>query len=535
MKMILRVFRVLVFMFILASTSTHIPVGADSLAPPSISITVNIPQDEFLPTGGSGCSVREAIYSFNSGLDYGGCVRSGTTGRLTVRIPENTYTLTRHGTWEDAGLTGDLDILIGMDIVGDGIARTVIDGDESDRVFDVLAGDLVTVHITGLSIYDGYTASEPGGAIRNNSNLFLTTVRLDHNHTDTSGGAIYHKSGSAPAGSPARLDNFPAAIKAPAATAVLTLTDSQIMSNTAAMYGGGIINDVGSGMVIDHTTISFNVAENAGCGGMYNLSEKAVTLDYVHMSNNYATGVGTFGGGLCSANAAADNITIRDTSFAVNGAVSYGGNILHSGGGNLTLIRSDVALGNAAVGAGIYADAYIALENVTIAQNIATDHGGGILVSILGQVYASSVSIVDNVAPSGAGIYSANSMTLVNSIIARNKTAGGVLANCVGALEHITSLDYNLTDGGACAAPLVHDQLHTDPRLGAYGYHGSINNTNSYALQYMSPAIDHANPGFYPALDQRGVSRPFPIGGVSDIGAFESNFNWWGFLSLTRK
>ena len=320
------------------------------------------------------------------------------------------------------------------------------------------------------------------------------------------------------------------AIQAPVATAVLTLEDSWIMSNTADGYGGGIINDVSSGMVIDHTTISFNQAHYA-CGGMYNLSEKDVTLDFVHVTNNYAE---IYGGGFCSANLTNENVIIRDSHFAVNSTPLYGGNITHDGNGTIYLIRSEVTLGTAAVGAGIYSYANTILENVTVSQNTASDHGGGILVG-KGTLSTLHATIVDNIAPMGAGIYSSADVLLKSTIIARNTTDIGNLANCVGGgSANITSQGYNLTDGGACAAPMVTDLVHTDPRLGGYGSYGSLNDTNTYALQLGSPAIDAADPGFYPAVDQRGIGRPQPVGGVSDIGAYESNVDRW-FLPFIKR
>jgi CSLREA domain-containing protein len=527
MKTTFRMLGILIAIVILAFSPSITPAGADSLAPPSIVITVNITADEFLTTGGTGCSLREAIYSANY-ADYGGCVRAGSTGRLTIRVPVGYYTLTRHGANENFTQTGDLDILTSMDILGDGIGITIIDGDDADRVFDVLAFDLATVSINDLSVYDGYSGSGLGGAINNTSNLYLTRIRLDGNHTDASGGAIYHKSTSDPASPPAELGDSVDDIHAPAATAVLTLEDSWVMSNTADAFGGGVINDVSSGMVIDHTTISFNHA--AVCGGMYNLSEKTVTLDYVHLSNNSADS----GGGFCSANETGDNVTIRDSEFAMNSTTGYGGNIVHEGTGNLYLIRSEVTLGSAAAGAGIYSFAYTVIENVTVSQNTSTLYGGGIYVGD-GALETLHASIVDNIAPTGAGIYSINTLTLKSSIIARNMTAGGVLANCVGGGSgYITSLGNNLTDGAACAAPMVSDLIHTDARLGGYGSYGSLNGTNTYALQLGSPAIDAADPGFYPAVDQRGISRPQPVGGVSDIGAYESNVDRW-FLPFIKR
>jgi CSLREA domain-containing protein len=528
MKMAFRMLGILVSITILAFSSKIAPVGADSLAPPSIVITVDIIADEFLTTGGTGCSLREAVYSANY-ADYGGCARAGSTGRLTVRVPAGYYTLTRHGAGENFVQTGDLDILTSMDILGDGIGITIIDGDDADRVFDVLAFDLATVSISDVSIYDGYSGSGAGGAIKNTSNLYLTRVRLDGNHTDTSGGAIYHKSTADPASPPARPGAVSDAIQAPAAAAILTLEDSWIMSNTADGYGGGIINDVSSGMVIDHTTISFNQAY--ACGGMYNLSEMDVTLDFVHITNNYGE---IYGGGFCSANLTNENVVIRDSHFAVNSTPLYGGNIVHDGNGTMYLIRSEVTLGTAAAGAGIFSYANTILENVTVSQNTASDHGGGILVGkdTLSTLHA---TIVDNIAPMGAGIYSSADVLLKSTIIARNTTDTGNMANCVGGGSgNITSQGHNLTDGGACAAPMVTDLVHTDPRLGGYGSNGSLNGTNTYALQLGSPAIDAADPGFYPAVDQRGIGRPQPVGGVSDIGAYESNVDRW-FLPFIRR
>ncbi len=82
--------------------------------------------------------------------------------------------------------------------------------------------------------------------------------------------------------------------------------------------------------------------------------------------------------------------------------------------------------------------------------------------------------------------------------------------------------------------PMMGDLAHTDPRLGAFGSHGSLNNTWTYALQLASPAIDAADPMGGPLVDQRGVSRPQPVGGVRDIGSYESNVGWW-FLPVIMK
>jgi len=216
-----------------------------------------------------------------------------------------------------------------------------------------------------------------------------------------------------------------------------------------------------------------------------------------------------------------------------------GGNIIHNGSGSLEMVRSEVTLGYAQYGAGIYSTAYTDLTNVTISYNDASVSGGGIYVTD-GDFILLHTTIADNEAESGAGIYSdifdmGDPLLVKGSIIARNRTPGGILANCVGGGDaHIASSGYNLTDGSFCSAPMTGDLAHTDARLGAYGEHGSANTTYTYALQYGSPAIDAADPSMGPAEDQRGISRPQPVGGVRDIGAYESNVNWW-FLPLISK
>ena len=45
--------------------------------------------------------------------------------------------------------------------------------------------------------------------------------------------------------------------------------------------------------------------------------------------------------------------------------------------------------------------------------------------------------------------------------------------------------------------------------------------TQTMAMQSNSPAINRVPPALSPATDQRGVPRPQPQGGLSDIGAYE--------------
>ena len=61
-------------------------------------------------------------------------------GSNTIILRSGTYTLTIAGANEDAGATGDLDITRNLTIKGSGSGSTIIDGNNLDRVIQVLQG-----------------------------------------------------------------------------------------------------------------------------------------------------------------------------------------------------------------------------------------------------------------------------------------------------------------------------------------------------------------------------------------------------------
>ncbi len=106
-----------------------------------------------LPTVPGDCALRGAVIRANS-----------SPGDDVILLPAGTYTLSIPGAWDDACLTGDLDVTDTLLIVGEGAELTVVDGGGLDRVFDVhpSCGRLTLRGVTvagGLSV-----AGTSGGA-----------------------------------------------------------------------------------------------------------------------------------------------------------------------------------------------------------------------------------------------------------------------------------------------------------------------------------------------------------------------------------
>src|SRR4051794_33834748 len=90
--------------------------------------TVTTAADVIDPNDGV-LSLREAVLAADA-----------TSEADTISLPAGRYVLTRTGPNEDAGATGDLDIVGNLSIEGAGAANTLIDGNQADRVFDIQSG-----------------------------------------------------------------------------------------------------------------------------------------------------------------------------------------------------------------------------------------------------------------------------------------------------------------------------------------------------------------------------------------------------------
>lgn len=145
-----------------------VPAGASAYEPlpcaPGCDIVVNATVDEPDANPGDGacataagdCTLRAAIQEANAGFG----------DAHEILVPRGTYVLTRHGLDDDAS-HGDLDVHFRGQIIGAGVSRTVVDGDDADRVFDIRSG--AEGYLSHLAIRHGRATDGGGGGIRSQS------------------------------------------------------------------------------------------------------------------------------------------------------------------------------------------------------------------------------------------------------------------------------------------------------------------------------------------------------------------------------
>ena len=177
--------------------------------------------------------------------------------------------------------------------------------------------------------------------------------------------------------------------------------------------GGGVINQPGATLTLDHTTVSGNSA--IGGGGIDNQPGATLTLDHSTVSGNSAPRGGVGGGIANSGLLALDHSTVSG-----NSATGGGGGIYNSG--TLTLDHSTVS-GNTAnhQGGGIYNSGTLALDHSTVSGNTANNQGGGIFNN--GTATLTHSELLNNSASDGGAIYNdGGTVTLDKTDVQGNST-----------------------------------------------------------------------------------------------------------------
>ncbi|MBX3727545.1 MAG: hypothetical protein KF858_00025 [Candidatus Sumerlaeia bacterium] len=402
-----------------------------------------------------------------------------------------------------------------MTIVGPGRTLLTLDGQDGTRFFNVTGED---VTISGMRMTrgrDAFSVSDGGGgAVRCAGSMVLDDVEIDDCHA-AGGGAVM---------------NYGSTI----------IRNSDIHSNTADGFGGGIASSLGSFLRIEDSRIAFNDASLWGSGVHSNALELEVER-CLFKENTTVSQDSVYGGAIYIYGwPILPKSTIVDSTFEGNRA-EWGGAI--QGVGEL-FVHGSAFVGNEATqweGGGLSVHGTVLFSNTTIANNTSRRGGGGIASSLVLTLVNCTIVGNRSTLERGGGVYIYSyeepESTIANSIIALNTSAVGPPDVSIFG-DVVTSGGGNLIGDGTGTTIFVAagDQVGTaadpiDPTLSDLDFFGGP--TPTLALLPGSPAIDaglnvHVNattmrevsPGTF--TDQRGLPANRIVNGTVDIGAFET-------------
>lgn len=325
----------------------------------------------------------------------------------TVYIANGTYTGTGN-----RGLTIDKNVTI----IGESQSGTIINAQDTDRIFTIAGGAVATIQ--NLMLTNGYANGGISSGIHNNGSLTLDCVTIQNCRSSAYGGGI---------------DN----------AGTLAIRGSTIDGNTGDGSGGGIDNS-GTLIIID-STISNN---NGWVGAIRNFG--MLTIMGSTISNNNSYSFDSYGSGGIRNDG---TLTIMDSTISNNNG--YVGGIYNFG----TLTITDSAIdGNTANsrGGGIcnYSGLLTLQGNIDITNNAASEGGG----------------IYNN------GIYNYNSLITINGnvIIQGNTAANGGSGICNAVTSAISTI--TISSGGSITNYDVIDNWGTINNSGTIINRGTINN-----------------------------------------------------------
>jgi CSLREA domain-containing protein len=545
-----------------ARSSTLRLEGLEDRAVPA-TFNVNTTLDVLDPADGKR-SLREAITAANT-----------LSGADVIVLPAGGFKISLAAAGEDANLTGDFDISDTLTIQGAGKGKTFIEGQQLDRVIDILGSSPSSIRVVlqGLTVRNGSVTGNGGGIRVGNADLVVRDCLVAGNRASETGGGISNENARGTGNATlvrTSVDRNAAGnggggvwLMADGPGSALAVRDSTIRRNSAATIGGGGIEAATA--TLTNSIVSGNISGFVGGG----IEAGTLNLTNCVVSGNFAPNLG---GGIWASDATLTNSTVSGNSSDSDGGginvatatltnCTISGNSANGGGGisagiSVNLTNSTVS-GNTAstLGGGIRTAGTATLTRSTVSGNAAGTNGGGILV---GTANLTNSTVSGNTAGSNGGGIWATTATLLNCTIVENiaLTGGGLFHNPGGTFNvrntivalnlvefggtgpdlsgNFASQGHNLIGSGPGGTGFTNgvngDLVGTaanpiDPKLGPLANNGG--RTRTHALLAESRAIDAGDNSILPPTDQRGGGFPRKKDGngdgaaTVDIGAYE--------------
>lgn len=332
-------------------------------------------------------------------------------------------------------------------------SNTILDGNQAGSVLAISAGELnVNFDVKGLTLRNGKRPSGDGGglyaAVGNDGSIGIDSCAIENNNANDYGGGISIWANSA----------------------IVNITNSNIIDNSGGSGGGFYINAESGAVALKSNNITQNHAVNGAGGGAHiNATSSTVVFSDNYISRNSSTHsyMTSYGGGiyLSHGNTSSSSYSFINNTFFGNGTSGIGGGLsihsdyLYLNESSISLTNNNITGNEASNGGGISIDAVhsfannstITFKNNSIENNTGRDFGGGIYLGAQTSIHGNSSfafinnNIRNNTANSyGAGIYASTSLGTImftNNNFVNNATSmfdtsyGGGLYLVLGSNE----------------------------------------------------------------------------------------------------
>jgi predicted outer membrane repeat protein len=477
---------------------------------------------------------------------------------VTIPLGALTYSLTVTGT-EDQGRWGDLDVYSGTlsVLTITGVAGiTSIDASPlaaqgmGDRVLQVTTGvaPSADIELRDLILRGGRVAGFKGGGIWHQAGHLLLTNCTIFDDQGTDGGGLRIDSGFAMNGG--SISSCSAFNVSSGGGAFVQASGAQftnvLFAGNSAQNAAGLRVPLGVTVDLVHSTFTNNTA--SGPGGAIDVAGTCTATDCSVSANSANSGGGINIG-------SSGNFVARRTGIASNTA-QFGGGINVNGLGMLDLTECTLDQNQSSLGGGgLSNNGSARLLRCTVSRNSSMNGSGGGIDSF-GQLVVDCSTISGNRAMLGSGgghqarggmpqmfsscTFAQNSAGVSGAAIFTNAGSGPPLVglkstlvgdNRVGPLPQsfagvvpLGSFDFNFDSDGTCNLHAPGDQSGSvgapwNAQLGPLQNNGGP--TETHALLFCSPAIDHGNSVTIGGFLLPGDQRNLPYVGQPDAGAFE--------------
>ena len=280
----------------------------------------------------NGVAKLDVVYVNGTGGDDGNGLNANTWAGAVKSIDRALILVANGGTIYVAdGVTykkvaDDTPITINGDvsIIGQSMENTIISGNNTNRLFNVVSGNVYFENLTIANAVRDTTANTASAAIVSTGNLNLKNVILANNTCGVAGAAVYATGGS------------------------LIVSDCIFINNTIARsisrsYGGGAIYSNKVPLSVKNTVFKDN---SAFTGGAIYATTVSITLDNCSFYNNRAPGSYSGGGAILimqTGTSYINNCTFVNNSANDGGAISVTN-------GHILKLNSSVFADNSATG-----------------------------------------------------------------------------------------------------------------------------------------------------------------------------------------